>query len=447
MKKAIVFIMVSLLLVLSFAACGKADAPGQSSASEGQKQTSVESKVQEKADLNFWYTANDANPSDYFAKWLKENIQLFQDQNPNITIQPTVISDANQYLTKITTEIAAGNAPDIFMTWMSGRLEPFVTANRLHPLDDLIKNNAVMSEIIPEQATRLAEFNGQIYAIPTISTGEVIYYNKKIFSENNWSIPQTYEELLKIVEECKAKGIIPMAMGNDSVWLGSVPYMAYFQRMYGNELYEEVILNKTPKFDDPSFIEAGKELQRMVGLGMFTPNANAVKPEESQASFKEGRAAMSFDGTWRLPVFFDALQDDLGFFNFPDVAGGKGSKSVWLVNYGNAMSISSNSKYINAAEQFMAFMFTKERQKVLGEYGQLLACTNIDLDKTKISEIAYEMNEAMASTTYAYIPWDNPLGTNIGNEFNKATQGIIGGKNPEDMFKTLNEVAKQEWVK
>jgi len=444
MKKVVSVIVTFLLLSSVLAGCNNATSSAQSSSVQS---SAAVSKPHEKVDLTFWYTANDANPSDYIAKWEKENISLFQEKYSYVTILPTVISDGNQYLTKITTEIAAGNAPDICMTWMSGRLEPFVTANRLHPLNDLINKTPVMKEIIPAQATKLGTFNDKIYAIPTINAGEVIYYNKKIFKDNNWSIPQTYDELLKIVAECKAKNIIPMAMGNDSVWLGSVPYMAYFQRVYGNDLYEQVILGKQAKFNDPAFIAAGKELQKMVSLGMFTPNANAVKPADSQASFKEGKAAMTFDGTWRLPVFFDVLKDDLGFFNFPDVAGGKGSKSVWLVNYGNAMSISSSSKQIDTAELFMAFMFTKERQKALGEYGQLLACTNIALDKNKISAIAYEMNQTLANTSYPFIPWDNPLGTNIGNEFNKATQGIIGGKSPEDMFNNLNNYAKQEWAK
>lgn len=448
MKRTIAMLLAAMMLVLSFSACSGSSTQPSSTAGETSSAGASESSAGEtpkEATITFWYTANDANPSDYFAVWQKENIRLFEEKYPNIKIQPTVISDSNQYMTKITTEVAAGNAPDVFQTWLSGRLKPFVEADRLRPLDDLIARSPVMQEIIPEAATQLGTFDGKVYAIPTINTGEVIYYNKKIFAENNWEIPETYDELLAIVEECNEKGIIPMAMGNDCVWLGSVPYMAYFQRMYGNDLYEEVILNQNSKFDDPAFIEAGEELQRMTELGMFTPNANAVKPEESQASFKEGKAAMSFDGTWRLPVFYDALGDDLGFFNFPNVEGGKGDSSVWLVNYGNAMSIGSNTKEPEAAELFVEFIFSKERQKALGEYGQLLSCVNIDIDKTKVSEIAFEMNEALAGTSYPFIPWDNPLGTNLGNEFNKATQGIIGGKDPTEMFTRLNEVAKREW--
>lgn len=405
-----------------------------------------ENNAQNPVTINFWYSANESNPNDAWANWQKENIALFKEKY-GITIAPTVISDSTQYLTKISAEIAAGNAPDIFQTWMFGRLEPFVKAGRIEPLDDILARHSDIGATIPQTSRDPGTFDGKLYALPCLSSSEVIFYNKAIFTKNGFKVPETYDELLDLVKKCKEKGLVPMAMGNASGWLASIPYSAYFQRKFGNELYEKTILDKQPLFNSPEFVEAGKELAKMAELGMFTPNANAVKPEESQASFKEGRAAMSYDGSWRTATFYDALGEDLGFFNFPNVEGGKGNNSVWLKGYDGGLAISSSSDKKEAAEKFLMFMFTPERQKSYGEYGAILTTTGVELDTKKVSPFQIELNAAISKSTETYVYWDNLLGTNLGAEFNKATQGIIGGKDPAKMLETLNKQAEIEWNK
>lgn len=450
MKKILAFVL-AVSMALAAGGCSpsgsetNSNTAGVSEAASNVPADSGSSITSDPVTIKFWYTANESNPSDYWGVWQKENVSLFSEKYSNVTIEPTVISDANQYLTKITAEIAAGNAPDVFQTWLFGRLDPFVKAGRIEPLADLLAATPELDAIVPATSREPGTFNGVLYALPGISSGEIIYYNKKIFAENNFKIPETYDELLDIVAKCNEKGIVPMAMGNDSVWLGTVPYMAYFQRKFGNDLYTKVMVNHEALFDSPEFIEVGKELARMVELGMFTPNANAVKPEESQASFKEGRAAMSFDGSWRTTTFYDALGENLGFFNFPDVEGGKGNRTVWLKGYDDGLAISADSKNKDVAKEYFKFMFSVERQKALGEYGYLLATTGIELDPGKVNPFTDELNTALAGTTASFVPWDNLLGANIGAELNKTTQGIIGGKDPAELFKTLNKNAQLEW--
>jgi raffinose/stachyose/melibiose transport system substrate-binding protein len=70
--------------------------------------------------ITFWYTADESNPNDFSRVWHKKNIELFEQQYPNVKIEATVVADGNDYLTKISTEMAAGNAPDVFRTWLTG---------------------------------------------------------------------------------------------------------------------------------------------------------------------------------------------------------------------------------------------------------------------------------------------------------------------------------------
>lgn len=448
MKKLVALFLASLMAISLLAGCGAGAGGNSASASGGNTEES--NAVQNSAEpvtIKFWYSANESDATDYWGVWMRENVELFMKENPHITIEPTVIADATQYLTKITAEISAGNAPDIFQAWLFGRLTPFVEAGRIEPLDDLLAEGTEMSEIISETSRVPGTVDGKVYALPCLSSGEVVYYNKAIFEENGWEIPQTYEELKEIVAQCNEKGITPIGLGNDCVWLGSVAYTMVFQRMFGNELYNKVLVEQQPLFDSPEFAQAGEKLAEMVELGFFTPNANAVKPEEAQASFKEGRTAMYIDGTWRAPSFYEALGEDLDIFNFPNIEGGKGSNSVWIKSFDGALAISSEAEDAQkaAAKEFYAFMFSRERQKALGEYNVLIAADGIDLDEEKVSPITLAISDALSTTTESFGIWDNLLGTNLGAEFNKTTQAIYAGQDPTQLFKILNENAKLEW--
>ncbi len=97
---------------------------------------------------------------------------------------------------------------------------------------------------------------------------------------------------------------------------------------------------------------------------MFSPDCNAISYSDATTSFVppgQGR-----DDLRRLLADLlhgKELGDDVGFFNFPMIEGGKGSANNWLKNYDDAYAISSNTQNKEAAEAFLTFMFSKDRQK------------------------------------------------------------------------------------
>ena len=58
----------------------------------------------------------------------------------------------------------------------------------------------------------------------------------------------------------------------------------------------------------------------------------------------------------------------------------------------------------------------------------------------------YRDHVAFAGSDYFEIPWDNPLGTNIGTEVNVVCQGIIAGQNVTELFNKLQKLAQLEWA-
>ena len=466
MKKTVSIVLALLLAISMLAACSdngtQTTTAGENSqqTTEKKEDTTEKETVAAKTDesaaqidgndelsgtLSFWYSMNEANQTDPKLLWWKETIGMFEEKYPGINLEISNTPDGNQYLTKITTEIAAGNTPDMFQTWLTGRLEPFVTAGRVQPLNDFLDARPELKKTISPLALTFSTFGDSYYALPMQKSGEVVYYNKSIFSDNNIDVPKTYDEFMEICAVLSDVEITPVVMGNLDVWPGAIPYMMLFNRQHGNDLYEEVIVGKAAKFDDPAFAETGMLVQEMVDAGIFNDNFNALKYDEAQVSFYSGKAAMVFDGVWAMTQFLDQMGDDLGFFNFPMVEGGKGSANDYIVNFDEGFAISSETKNKELAEVYMEFLFSEERQVALAESGVLVANVNLPIDYGALPPIMAELSTAIDEADYGFNAYDNPLGSNMGTEFNLAVQRVMAGEDAVSVFNNLNQLAKVEW--
>ncbi len=292
--------------------------------------------------------------------------------------------------------MAAGNAPDIFQTWLSGRLEPFVTAGRVIPLDDIVNGDPDLKDTVTPGFLDTGTFNGHVYALATTLTAEVIFYNKALFAQYGLSVPATFDDLMKVVSTLKANGIVPFAMGNKDPWVGSIPFMAIFDRVGGQQIYKDIMLAHTSKWNDPAFVQSAKYLLQLRDAGAYPDNFNAMDYNEAVQLFKDGKAGMWFNGTWELANLLSGIPDkDLGFFNFPDIAGGKGTAKSFLLNKDEGYAISSNAKNKDGAVLLLKLLFSKDRQKVRAEAGTLVTTRNLGIDESKLPAITVALLKAM----------------------------------------------------
>jgi raffinose/stachyose/melibiose transport system substrate-binding protein len=432
----------TLFLVLILAA-GSVFAAGGGQQSSGS--AAVPGEIS--GNLEFWGPDGaGANPNDPGTVWWRETIAAFKAKYPKVNMQiSSTPGSSNEYLVKITTELAAGRAPDVMQTWLTGRLQPFVEAGRVRPLNSFVDARPELKKTLSPLALSYATFGDSYYAIPMLKSCEIIFYNKRIFAENRLSIPKSYDEFMALCATLKNKGILPVINGNADVWPGAMPYMMLFNRMHGNAVYQQVVVEHQAKFDDPAFVETGLKLQEMFKAGVFNSNINSLKYDEAQTRFINGEAAMIFDGEWVTSTFLDRMKDEFGIFQFPDVPGGKGSANDWLLNYNDGMAISTSSKNLSAAEAWLEFIFSVERQTDYALRGKLVATVNLPVDYSKLPSVITELNNGMDGAKNAYNAWDNPLGTVMGWEFNTAVQRCFAGDDPTRVFQDLNRTARMEW--
>lgn len=374
--------------------------------------------------------------------WMRDTIELYQAQNPHVNFELMDNTWGDQYLTQITTLMATGRTPDIFATWTSGRMEPFVEAGRMLDLKPLLDQDPAFYEFLQEGPLASTSFNNGVYAIPYNLNGEFIYYNKQVFADLGLDIPQTWDDFLEIIQVSKDAGIIPIALGNAEIWTGSIPFMMIAERVAGLEAIEETMRGDR-KWTDEVFIKAGEILQELVAQGAFEANVNGISPDEARGKFVTGKAALWINGTWEISILNQQMgPENYGIFSLPEIPGGKGSIDHHIVFADQAYAIGSNCQNVEDAWNFLKFMFSPERQEAVVR-SNVLPATKVEVDPATADARLVEALDLMAGASGTMFPWDIPLGTFLGTELNKAVQLLYMGQSPQSVFqqfqRTVNE--------
>lgn len=442
------FILAGIMLVALISGCGASP----SSPENGTQQSTgapaaAESQHKEKQVLTMWHWITDTTAP---YKVLTSAIKEFNDTNKeNVEIQylPT---PNDQYTTKINTEIAANNAPDIFGTWEAGFIKPFVNANRVYSLsDELAKDSGWKESFIPGILDSFT-FNDKVYGIPLVQTSWVTFYNKDIFQKYNLSVPTTWTQFKDVISTLRKNNVTPVSISNKDLWPGGLIYGNILYRMYGKDIFNKVASGEI-KFTSPEFIDAGNKLLELINLGAFPNNVNGLAYDDGTQLFLHSEAAMWIMGSWEIPTVDypkntatgvdNPLNGKVGYFNFPAIDGYPGKASDFLLSPDYSIAISDNCKNKQAAVEFLKLITSPKYEKQMLEDAALTPTVKVEADKSKISPIMSQLMDDTAKATDSTIYADRLLGQNtIGGEFNSATQSFfIKGADPMKIMEGLEE--------
>ncbi len=386
--------------------------------------------AQEKVTLTIMWQNAGVDSTD---NWMRDTLTLFQEQNPNVEFELMDNTWGDQYLTQITTLMATGRTPDVFATWTSGRMEPFVEAGRMYDLKPLLEQDPEFYNFLQAGPLASTTFDGGIYAIPYNLNGEFIYYNKQVFADLGLTVPETWEDFLNIIKTTKENGIIPIALGNAEIWTGAIPFMMIAERVGGLEAINETLAGER-KWTDEIFVRSGEVLQELMNMGAFEPNVNGIKPDEARSKFVMGQAALWINGTWEISILNAQMgPENYGIFSLPEIPGGKGSIDHHIVFADQAYAIGANSEHKDVAWSLLKFMFSQERQEAVVR-SNVLPATKVEVDPATADARLVEALDLMAGASGTMFPWDIPLGTFLGTELNKAVQLLYMGQSPASVM-------------
>ncbi len=259
--------------------------------------------------INWWHIAN----TDPLKTVWKQAADDYMKAHPNVTIKITVLEN-EAFKAKLTTNMQAGNPPDIFQSWGGGTLKEQADASLVQ---DITKPTSSWIDTLNPAAVGLYKVGDKQYGVP-YNLGMVgVWYNKALFKKAGIDAPPaTWSEFLGDVQKLKDAGITPIAVGEKDKWPGMFWWANLSLRVAGKDAMAKA--GEDGSFDSPGFVKAGEELKKLIDMKPFQKSFLAAPwpgaGGEAGTMAKEG-AAMDLMGQW-APNEFNANTKDkkgLGF--------------------------------------------------------------------------------------------------------------------------------------
>jgi len=154
--------------------------------------------------------------------------------------------------------VQGGNAPDVAFIPQPGLLEKLAKAGSLKPAGD--KTQTMAKQNYSADWLKYATVDGKLYGAPLGSNVKsFVWYSPKMFKEKGWTVPTSWDELIKLSDTIAGTGIKPWCAGIESGSATGWPATDWIEdvllRDQGPDVYDQWVAHTIP-FNDPKIASA-----------------------------------------------------------------------------------------------------------------------------------------------------------------------------------------------
>ena len=367
----------------------------------------------------------------------QQSINLFEKKYPTIKVRIEQVPYGD-YFTKLTTEFAAGNAPDVFWDQIP-RFPDFVREGALLDLTPYIRRDHVNTDIYFQNLLKAYQYQGHQYGLPKDWDTIALVYNKTLLRKMGVTMPSTLTwrpdgsgTFLPLLRKLTVdtKGRRPTQTGFDPNHVKQYGFVAVNtnQQQYWNYIAMNGGSIMTKPFGQFAFDgpQANQALQFLVNLILkwhVSPSAAETNPPLSNPDiqlFAAQRAAIIEVGDWNVSFLSKQTNFPVGIAPLP--SGPAGRVSVFN---GLADAIYAKTKHPQEAWELFKWLASPASQKILGSGGYIwpavknLDSTYQDYWRGKGIDVSPYLEEANGKTiSYPVTPGYTAAAQKIDNIFN-----------------------------
>jgi raffinose/stachyose/melibiose transport system substrate-binding protein len=352
---------------------------------------------------------------------------------------------------KLRVAMGAGNPPDIFYGWGGGILKSYVDAGKVYDITSELEKDPRWGDKFFPLVMDGVTFNGKVYGVPISGMQpNVVFYNKTMFEKYGVAPASTFDELQSSIRILRQNGVIPFALGGESKWTYMIWVQELTNRIGGPEPFEAVLRREPGAWSDPAFIEAGTQFQELISMKAFEDGFAGVSYDTGQAStlLNTGKAAMHLIGVYDFENHLNAspefVENDLGWFKVPEVAGASGSFENVSGNLSNFYSITTTSGDKEAAVTFLKEGTLDPAQRVkLGEVPPVNGIEDLLRGAENGDFLTFTYDLVKQATSYQ-LSWDQAASPALAEALlTNLDQLALMKATPEEFSKNMNEAMKE----
>ena len=224
-------------------------------------------------------------------------------------------------------------------------------------------------------------YNGDIYGVPYTPNTWFMYYDKRVFSEDD----------VKSLDTMLEKGKVAFPLTNS--WYDAAFYLANGCTLFGDGT------------DNDAGINFGGDNGKAVTdyLVDLVANKNFVNDESGVgiSGMTDGSIAAMFSGSWDYKALHDALGDDLGIAAMPTAKIGGSDKQLLSFAGSKAIGVNPNCEYPQVAVALALYLGNEESQQSHYEARSIVPCnTNLlESDTVKNDALVTAQNDTFNNTS------------------------------------------------
>lgn len=293
--------------------------------------------------LTYW-DFMDPSQNNPRAAALKQNIENFEKENPNIDVQLSTVSFGDM-ISRLPQAAAAGQTPDVVK--MFAPVVPQIAAAQVYqPLPDEAKQ--VTDWLRP--ADKLADKDGKQVAVPYDYRTCTLYYNDKTLKQIGAAVPTTWDQVADVAGKAAAAGYTGFGTGFSGVDNSAI--ISTFFDCFMSEVGQDI----SDKDGKAAFnTEKGREFADfLVKLKKAGGMSNSVVGDQYSTvtdGLQNGTVAMAVLGTERL-LTLQKANPDIKSATLPKASNGSDTGST----FGWTLGLGAGSKHAKAAWKFIEYM-------------------------------------------------------------------------------------------
>ena len=297
--------------------------------------------------------------------------QRFNETHDNIHL---TIESPNEAMTVLKTRLIKEDYPDIVGIGGDINYSNFLDAGLFEDISDF--------ELLPEikssymQIEKDLEFIPQegVYTLPYVANCAGILYNKDIFSQYGWKIPQTWSEFNELCEKIQEDtDIYPLYFGYKDTWTCLAPWNALAVGLSPADTCAQVNAGNTTF--SAEYREVAEKIRAL--LKYAEPNPYAYSYNDACTAFARGESAMYPIGSYAVPQII-STNPNMNIDSFPFPANENESDNVLNSGVDLQFSIMKGCKNKEAAYEVLKFMYEDETIQIYLDDQNAVPCKNGD---------------------------------------------------------------------
>ena len=396
-------VLVMIFVCLLTAGCG------QTSGKDQEKEQADQSS-EDKVHLSVWAFFDENTPGTYYVDLWDELAEKYGYEIDLKTYSTEQIKD------KLKLALVCDELPDVFAVWGGNYPNFLFDANACIPVEDYLK----------EADEQFADS----YA--------VTYCNQELMQKMDLSMPQTWEELLELVQkvnvynEQNGTDYAAIELGDKDSWLGELLYTMLVNRL--DPYAQDKLASGQTDLTDPVFLQAADMLMQLKEMHAFPENMLELGEVEAVQNFADGKAVLFPHQSTIVYHLLDEMgADAVSMEQFP------GCNPEYDTDYARYMvdinhtltpglCISSNTKYPDQAAELCLDFSAKVNERNVTQYDYVDIVKESGLKVTVDSPLAVQQFHTMLDQAKHYTPlWYAVLNQTDGDNWRNLTRKLLGG--------------------